>query len=200
MWVLLFDSMKCRFEQSALVLLAWLLLPAVAVATPHIYHSPADDGIEAPLVPGISLGTQVVHLYIDSGAVPSSAGTACHAGSGEEVCGWVIDIGVSGGIAIQSFTAAPGQDIAWNLLPTAWRGTGGNFEVGELGPVKIGDLTVAISDTGYVSAGASETVNASLAKDSIPDHVIALPEPDGRWMLLIGGAFLAAADRCRKRR
>ena len=107
---------------------------------PGLYHSPNDDGVSGG-VPGFVPAGQTVtlHLYLDVGSVASTA-DACYQGDGDELCGYLIRLSASG-LNLQSFTPAD-PDILFNLASPQIDLSGGDFEFGELGPTKLGDLVI----------------------------------------------------------
>jgi hypothetical protein len=174
------------------------LLSSVAHSAPHGYHSPADDGQNPGLV-AIAPGQQSLYLYLFDGASPSSAGTACVSGSGDEICGWSIHVQLTGPSTIVNFV--PETGVVFSFSGTEFRANGLNSMPAASAPVplRVGELIVNLADTGAVEVLSSESVNASLLLESVPQgDLVLLPEPSD-WMLLGSGlGILGALNRHRR--
>lgn len=175
---------------------------APATAAPTLYHSPMDDGTfySFPIAYATG-GTLTLHLYMDEddgSAVASSPTEACHVGAGEERCGWELTVESDGGVTFTGFV--PNGDVIENLSSTTLRFTGGDVDQGELGPVKLGDLTIARPSDGTVKLIAGRVVGASLQTASLPLRtLITVPEPGMGVGLMAGVMALGLLSRMRSR-
>ena len=169
-------------------------LPAGA-ATPVLYHSPADDGVNpgVPAMVGEGAGV-VLHLYVDGGAVASGPGEECYIGPNDELCGWDFGLVGQGSITFTGF--APAGDVEYNLGSTALRLNGGNPFVGTLGPSKVGDLEIAALDGDSVVLQRGDVVTSALTLTQVPPGpVVMVPEPNQLILLLSGVALLSLCLR-----
>jgi hypothetical protein len=148
------------------------LIPLHVLADPPvIYHSPNDDGVPAPGPVGIAPNSPAtLHLYIDGGVTPSASGV-CATGTGDEICGYDLDINGTGGLSLSTFTPVTG--VEYHLTSTTLGIVGGDPWRATLGPVKIGDLDVQGPDAAAIELMPSQAVSASLSTDSIPQATIA---------------------------
>ncbi len=177
------------------------LLTAHAGATPPVvYHSPADDGSNPGSPFEISpVGQTTLHLYIDGGPTPSPS-EPCHAGTGDEVCGW--DLLMQGSIGTLDLVSFVGTgDVVFNLNGSSLRFNGGDFGNGTLGPSKIGDLVVEGTTGGTLDLMLSKSVTSGLAVATIAQTtVITVPEPGLPLSLISGASLLGILSRLRPRR
>lgn len=182
-------------EQLALALLVLLLSSAVANALPTIFHSPNDDGEPAPGLASVALGVQTLHLYIDGGSQASSA-LPCEEGDGDEVCTWEVSIVPTGDVTFQGFNNASGVES--NLDSSLLRAIGGNPFTGDLGPTKMGDLTINSVAGGTVELDRGDTVNAAQSIDALmPGELVDVPEPRVPLSLAWGALGLQLLRRWR---
>jgi hypothetical protein len=137
----------------------------------------------------------MLHLYIDGGST-ASVGTACEEGGGDEVCTWLIDVGVTGDVTLDSFST--GGDVIFKVDPALFSASGGRI-TGDLGPTKVGDLVFdSGAGGGSVTLDMGQAVGAALSLDTIPaGTVVNVPEPTPLLGLVAGAAFLATLGRRR---
>jgi hypothetical protein len=177
-------------------LLSGLLLGApAAAAPPDLYHSPADDGASGGLPAPVPADVPVtLHLYLGVGATASTA-LPCQAGDGDEICGYQLRIQGSGA-ALQSFVPAD-PDLLFRLAPAELELIGGEYQTGELGPTKLGDLVVQGPVGATLDLVAGDFVTAALTKESAPapTTLVQLPEPATAAALACGCALLVALAR-----
>jgi hypothetical protein len=175
------------------------LLATGASAAPYFYLSYGPNGWKPetylPLLPG----SQTVPLWVDAGNVPSTPGTACQSGLGEELCGWALHLETVGAVTIEGFVPAPEHTVVSSFSASEWRGSGGDVENGNLGLTKIGDLVVNLSGAGEVWLRPSEAVDAALGSEDVPERLLALPEPGGLTLLGPGVGLLWLLGRRRMR-
>ena len=172
-------------------LLLCVAAPGLA-GTPVLFVSPLDDGVN-PGAPPILSGspTESLYLYLEAGASATGVGTACDDGDGDELCQWEFALQLIGDASVSTFVPDPGQDVVWSSTAGALDATGGKSTVGELGPIRIGELQLAISGTSWTAdVVAGSAVDASFALDSLSTGTIALPEPGATTQLLAGCAAL----------
>jgi hypothetical protein len=181
--------------------LSWMALgaaPAWAVA-PSVYHSPADDGVSAgipatiPAAPGMTL-----HLYLDVGTTASSA-DPCFQGDGDELCGHRLHL-TGTGLEFQEFTPAD-PDLVFKLTLDEFQVTGGDYQTGELGPTKLGDLVFdGLTVGGTVDLVLGEFVTTQLTKETatVPTTIVELPEPLSTPSLIAGALLLTVMHRRRR--
>jgi hypothetical protein len=157
-----------------------------------VYHSIADDGVapgSTPILPG--LPDETLYLYLDAGAV-ASAGTPCVDGEGDEVCAWEFVLAVEGSASLAAFVPDGQQDIVWSSSASELRATGGNAKVGELGPIRIGEVQLDVSAQNWsATLEIGSAVGADFALEDIDEEVVALPEPGFLLQLGCGVLFLS---------
>jgi hypothetical protein len=181
---------------AALTLLLGFAAPAAA-SPPAVYLSETNEGVPPPggilMVPP---GATTLHLFIDGGGNPSSE-TPCSQGTGDDVCSYDLDLQGQNGLSITEFT--PRGGVAFHLSGNTLGVVGGDPWFGELGPRKIGEVTVNGSDGGTLDLlGSSESANASLGLESIgPTTLLMLPEPDAVPTLIAGSLLLGWLNRRR---
>jgi hypothetical protein len=177
--------------RTVLLILASGAAPASALP-PDVYHSPNDDGVSGGIPATVPPGQPVtLHLYLGVGPVVSTA-LPCQEGDGDEVCGYLVRLAGSG-VALQSFTPAD-PDIVFNLASPQIDLTGGDFQQGELGPTKLGDLVIdGPAPGGTLDLVVGDFVTTTLAKEQspTPTTIVTLPEPGMTVSLLLGVALLA---------
>lgn len=195
------SSRRARVIAAALVCsLAPALLSATpsSAAPPPLYHSPADDGASGGTPFVIPAGQPVtLHLYLGVGASASTA-DPCHQGDGDEVCGYRLRL-VGSGIDLQSFTPAE-PDLLYNLSSGQLDLTGGDFQTGELGPTKLGDLLIeGPSEGGTLDLALGQFVSTQLTREDsiVPQTLVLLPEPGTAMGLAAGAALLLLLRRRR---
>ena len=173
---------------------------SILAAPPALYHSPGDDGQSGgspALVP--PSGAVALHLYLGVGSVPS-ASDPCLSGTGDELCGHRVRLAATN-LPLVAFAPAD-PDTLFHLAATQLDLTGGDVETGELGPTKLGDLTVDASAVGAtLTLVDGEFVTSALGKEEVlaPAPVIEVPEPRGSWLLGAGYAMVLALRRHRTR-
>jgi len=181
---------------SIIALLSLFAVP-VAAAPPPLYHSPNDDGVSGGIPATVPPGQAVtLHLYLGVGTTASTQ-DACDQGDGEELCGHRATLEGTG-VNLQSFTPAD-PDILFNLTANRIDLIGGDFQVGDLGPTKLGDLVIDGPEGGTLDLTLGEFVTTQLAKEkaTVPTTIVALPEPAGPVPLAVGFALLLALPRRR---
>ena len=177
------------------MLVSTLALSTSALGTVRVFHSPNDDGTSPPAIVTLSPGSHILHLYMETGSTASSSGP-CDVGDGEEICQWMIDAGGEGNVSLQSFT--PVGDVNWNLDGQLLTATGGDYEFGNLGIFKLGDLAILATDAGSVALLHGEVALADLSMTSVEGgDLVLLPEPGTTIGLLFGIFGLAALKQAR---
>jgi hypothetical protein len=168
-------------------------------ATPSLFHSPLDDGVNPGAPPVLSGSpTETLYLYLDAGPSATGVGVACVDGDGDELCQWELGLAISGDASVASFTPDAGQDIVWASSGGALDATGGKATVGELGPIRIGELEVSITGGAWsANVAGGSIVDAGFALDGVHTGTIAMPEPGLSLQLLAGGAALLVLARRR---
>lgn len=174
------------------LLLAWLLLWIAAPSgATLVYHSPGDDGVPGSTIP--EGGVQSVYLYIDGGPAASGGGTACNDGTGDEVCGFDLEITGLNGLTLSSFTPDGGADLLVNLNATSAKINGLDALAPTPGPKRLGELLVNAATGGEVELTSGEVIGADLDSEILAQTTVAtVPEP-GVLLGLAGGALLLAA-------
>jgi len=172
-----------------------LALLASPVLGDQVFHSPGDDG-----VPGAGAipegGVQPVHLYVDGGSSPSAPGRACNDGTGDEVCGFDLELSGQSGLTFSSFAADPGADLLVNFSSGSLRINGIDAVAPSTGPQRIGTLHVNAVSGGEVALSSGETIGADLSSEVlVAQTLVAVPEPGQLAMLVCGGALLAGLAR-----
>lgn len=181
----------------ALGLLALLLLSGVATAVPTVFHSPNDDGVPSPGQASVGLGVQTLHFYIDGGSQASVA-LPCEEGGGDEVCTWEVAIVPTGDVSFAGFSNAIGVES--NLQSALLRAIGGDPLSGDLGPTKMGDLTINSVVGGTVELDRGDSVNAAqLLVALTAGELVSVPEPGVPLSLACGALGLQLLGRWRSR-
>lgn len=190
---------RARMLTAIAGLLMTALLAQSAGASVQVFHSPNDDGL--PAAGGVPLlapdATHVLHLYMDGGSTPSSQG-ACENGGGDEICAYRVEVIPDGQVTLDQFTGVPNsrRHIEPAYLSFGW----GNAITGDLGPTKLGDLTVTAGPDGGVEILAGEVVRADLSADTVlQTDLIAIPEPAVSLALLAGVPLLAGLSARRRK-
>jgi CubicO group peptidase (beta-lactamase class C family) len=182
---------------ACITVLCLLFSTAPALAA-QVFHSPNDDG-----VPGsgqVPPGSPSVFLYLDGGPAASAPGTACNDGTGDEVCGFDLELTGVGGVTFTSFDADPGADLLVNLGASSVRINGLDPVAPGVGPQRLGQLFLSAS-SGEVELTTAETVGADLSSETLSAQtLVTVPEPSQLITLLSGGSLLAALARTRRRR
>ena len=184
------------------ILALWIILASNATAgVPVLFHSVADDGVApgaTPVLPGSP--SENLYLYLDGGSVASGVGSPCVDGDGDEVCAWEFALLVSGPASVQTFLPDPGRDVVWQAGNLTLNATAGNAILGELGPIRIGEVVLDVSGTGWsVEMVAGTAVDAGFALTTIPGGVLAVPEPMTGLLWVPGLILLAGLVRLRQR-
>jgi len=178
------------------MLVSTLALSTSALGTARVFHSPNDDGTSPPAIVTLPPGSHTLHLYMETGSTPSTVGP-CDVGDGEEICQWMIDAGGEGNVSFQSFT--PVGDVNWNLVGQLLTATGGDYEFGNLGIFKLGDLAITATNAGSVAVIHGEVALADLSMASVEGgDLVLLPEPETAIGLFFGIVGLAALNQRRR--
>jgi len=196
-----------RGRAGATAAAGWLLgalllgvMPGARAA--DLFHSPGDTGAPPTGVPTLAASPEEhVYLYLDAGGTASALGSPCLDGEGDEICAWEIDLSTVGPVSLQSFLPDPGRDVVWNFTGSSLRATGGEAIDGELGPLRLGEIVLAVSgDDWRLELGAGSVVDAGFTLEALSPAVVAVPEPSGGVALLLGVVALAALVRRGRRR
>ena len=181
----------------ASILLSLLVCSAAsrALAQVRVFHSPNDDGTSPAELVTLPPGTHSLHLYVEAGSTPSQT-AACDLGDGEEICQWLVNAIGEGPVTFQWFV--PVGDVRWSLDETAFSATGGDFDLGQLGVFKLGDLVIASQGSGSVALSHGEVALADLSRSFVESgDLVLLPEPGTMLGLLVGILGLAGLNRLR---
>jgi lysophospholipase L1-like esterase len=180
-------------------LLMLIVVPSAIAATPALYHSPNDDGIQPGSVP-VEPGTPTVtlFLYLDAGAIPTAIGSPCIDGEGDEICQWEFALGLAGSATVSGFTPDVAQSVVQKIGASQFAATGGDAVGGEIGPIRIGELVLNTPDGNWsVLVTDGSVVDASFALDDVPQDLIAAPEP--AWAAQLVAGWLALLGWTRRR-
>jgi hypothetical protein len=190
---------RCRRSGVGGVAIAMLAAPAAAVPPP-LYHSPADDGVSGGIPATVAAGAPVaLHLYLGVGATVSTS-DPCFQGDGDELCGYLLRL-IGSGVALVSFTPAD-ADTLYNLASGQIDITGGDFQTGDVGPIKVGDLTISGPEGATLDLEVGDFVTTALTKEqaATPVAIVQLPEPGGALPVSLSLALLAALGAARRSR
>ncbi len=183
-------------------------------AAPTLYHSPNGVGTDRTPWPQVlqAPGPIVVNLFIDEDdgvTNPSQNGeVVCRDGSGEERCGWDVEIEVESSddsITIASFAPSVGGTLV-NDETFTLRFNGGTPTTGEASHTQLGVLTLnaPANADGQVIVRKLHVVDASMGLTKPvepPGEVIAfVPEPRGVPALALGGLLVVGLHRRRAAR
>jgi len=193
---------------------ALAVLGTSAAATPALYHSPGNTGLDPATIdptkpPDIVSRSsfQEVYLWIDPGGIPHTTGTICDNGDGDDTCGLHFKLCLAPGISFIGFADATGGVVEQSSSPPCKdEGPGTQINIAILTtasplpsePSQIGTLQVDTSavDDGLVTLEMLQAVDADLElKDGIPTTLV--PEPGLIGMLLPGIALLLFLKRRR---
>ena len=192
---------KMQFTKLGILGLLIAFASNATAGVPVLFHSVADDGVApgaTPVLPGSP--SENLYLYLDGGSVASGVGSPCVDGDGDEVCAWEFALLVSGPASVQTFLPDPGQDVVWQAGNLTLNATAGNAILGELGSIRIGEVVLDVSGTGWsVEMVAGTAVDASFALTTIPGAVLAVPEPMSGLLWVSGLILLAGLVRLRQR-
>ncbi|HTO06683.1 MAG TPA: thrombospondin type 3 repeat-containing protein [Myxococcota bacterium] len=137
-----------------------------------VFQDPNNVGTAGAPPVQIPVGGSAVtlNLFYATGTNASTPATVCLSGTGDDVCGWDIYVGATGGVVLQNFVAdaGAGSDIVAAISGNVLRANGGNPINGELGAHRIGTLTVAASAAGTVTVNGNLYVTAALAAATVP--------------------------------
>ena len=183
---------------------------AFAAASPVVYQSSDPGGINPGTPYALSYPTESLELYYSPGPTPTSSGTTCLNGNGDEICGITIVIQPSGDVVFDSFAADLTNDLIVNFSPPSTLVINRlNGTTGDTGPVRLGILYVSLGVVGGAISVApssptppsSQAIGASLQTLTVADNdPIAVPEPWPGEMLLVGTLVIAAAYEFRRAR
>ena len=179
------------------------LVPEAATAGPaSVYHSPADNGVPAvslPIEPGVPMVT--LFLYVDGGPTPTTTGTPCVDGDGDELCAWTFTVVANGDVTIQAFIPDPGVDVVSRDDAGEFAVIGGDAVNGAAGPVRVGTLDLSVSSTNWnLSRSEGSSIDAGFDLSTLGSQLIAAPEPSGLATWAASLAALGALARRRDRR
>ncbi|MHA7839683.1 MAG: hypothetical protein ACX98W_19635 [bacterium] len=159
-----------------------------------VFHSPDDSGVNVGAVKIASSGLTTLHVYIDGGSSPSSGLDPCCTGLGDEILGWDLSLGATGGLTIEA--VSPAEEVVVNRTATALHMNGGNFIDGDLGPTKIADVQVQSNGEGTLAIIFGQVVGPALTLESLdPGTLVGVPEPSFNVLLVCGIAGLLILKR-----
>ncbi|MGH0031140.1 MAG: thrombospondin type 3 repeat-containing protein [Myxococcota bacterium] len=193
----------------------------IIITDPAVYHAPFDDGVRVCPFPGFDIGLNTLNLWANAGSIatPNPADVCLDGvGSGDEMCGLQVQVQLSGGATIQSFTPAslvpPAPPLPYitgertnspapgsQELRITWLASGS----APLGAVKLGELVIDWDGApdSIVSIGTqSASVDAGLRLRRVASGnpiAVPLPEPHGLLGLAAGILLLGALGRRRSR-
>jgi hypothetical protein len=145
------------------------------------------------------MGTTTLHLYATAGPSRSREGEqVCGAppagGSGDEICGMDVQVNVTGPAHVAGFRAAGppgGTDITF--FPTSFGATTKSLRLNSVratdpipaGAYKFGELDVTVTGSTPVAVTVSGNAMVLGQRQMVPIRgtVIAVPEPEGTWLL-----------------
>jgi hypothetical protein len=190
-----------------LVGLAVVLAAGSACAAPVIYASPSDDGSRPPVPPAYPAGGNwTTYIYMaddDPNAVATVVGDPCDDGDGAERCGWQLLFVGDLGASVVSYTPTVGSDQVFGSDLGRIQVNGGAFDAGELGAVRLGELTITGPEGSRIVVFGT-VVGADLGKHQIgfptptdPPVIAYLPEPTAAPGLALGIGMLALIARRR---
>ena len=148
-------------------------------------------------------------LYIDKLGTGTST-TACDEleGDGDEICGYDVLIQLEGEGHISFFVEDTGHASAIEYFPETFTSSTKELRITfvDVNPADAEELpigTLTVDATGRVGATTlraigNDAVTAALNLESVPNQVIAVPEPSGYALLAAGIAGLAALYRLRR--
>jgi hypothetical protein len=164
----------------------------------RVFHSPADNGTAPTELAVLEPGVHTLHLYMEAGST-ASQGAPCDVGDGQEVCQWVINSIGDGPVTFESFS--PVGDVKWSIDGQSLTATGGNFEFGQLGVFKIGDLVISSQGAGSVAFTHGEVALADLSLAPIPGgDLVLLPEASGDLLFFSGVMGMVIVQSLRAQR
>jgi hypothetical protein len=147
----------------------------------EVFHSPLDNGVSGG-VASLGAGPNALNLWISNGTTPTSSGSVCVNGNGQEICGWDIRVSCQG-CTFASFDAQ-GADVVSNIEANqlTFHANGGNPLAPTAGAERAGVLTVNVSGPGQVQLIGDQWVSAALVGANVavaPIAVAADGDSDG---------------------
>ncbi len=199
-------TMRMPWTHAICIAAAILLAGAVAHAgaEPVVYHSPADDGSGAGTWT-VTAPNDTLYLWLRPGDVPSNGEEeVCLDGSGDEICGFALDLVATGTLEMNAFDEDPVNDIVENFEPpfrlrlnriAGLAPDAAPVRLGTLGVIRTGD------DVGELRVtDESQAVDAAGRLIGIAnDDAVAAPEPGVGLGLVTGSLVLAGLARRRRR-
>ncbi len=177
------------FLKSASLAVMVFLAPMTAMAQVTVFHSPNDDGTAPAEIVEVAPGAHTLHIYLQTGSTPSTV-DPCNAGDGDEICQWLVHVNAQGPITFPAFT--PVGDVRYRLDPSELSATGGDFDLGQLGVFKLGDLAIDAQDSGTVTLAYGEVASADLSRVFVETvNLFFVPEPMFGLTLLSGALGIA---------
>lgn len=145
-------------------------------------------------------GVQSVYLWVDGGAVASSGGTVCNVGTGDEVCGYTIELTGLNGLTLSSFAGDAGANLLVNFSAGSMKVNGLDTQSPTAGPHRIGELFVNAVGGGEVELSSGEVIGADLSSEALASAtVVTVPEPSQLALLASGIGLLLTLARRRGR-
>jgi hypothetical protein len=187
----------------AAMLAVLLLVGPQMVLGFEVFQDPTDTGVN----PGTPLQLDPnsfmnLNIYFHHGTVLPDPNLACSGEvTGDEVCGWDIDIITTGDVTLVDFVPGLGTDIVFNLMASELLMNGGDAIAGEVGTHRIGTLSVSSGAAdGTVEVVGNLWVTAELEAVAVPPTVLAqtahaevIPVLPKGGLTLLGALFLGTS-------
>lgn len=142
----------------------------------------------SPQLVELPVGEHTLPIYMDGGPLPSSS-DVCSSGSGDEICGIQFRLKSTGSVTFQGFV--PNGDLSFRLESSALHVAGGNYATGNLGPTKLGELTIDALAPGFVNLATAEMIGANLQSTKLAAAPsVSVPEPGFLVSITAGIALL----------
>jgi hypothetical protein len=150
------------------------------------------------------VSNQELDLYLEIARGTSSSGTACRETStGDDICGYRIEIEIEGAGQITDFVPdVESNPASWPLPPTQKLTIAATTTAAAKTKLYIGELEVdATAGDSRVLVKGHRVVDAGLKPNLLPEDTVAftLPEPHAMLQLLCSAMALALLRRLRRR-
>jgi hypothetical protein len=141
-----------------------------------VFQDSTDTGNNSGTPALVTIGVSThINLYVHHGTILSDL--ACSgAGSGDELCGWDILLGATGGMQLLQFVPEDSNAVVWRLTPTMLHAARVDPTVGVIGAQRVGRLTVRANGAGTVEVTGNLFVDASLTATPVPQSVVAVTD------------------------
>jgi hypothetical protein len=176
----------------------------------EVFQDPTNTGVN----PGTPLQLDPnsfmnLNVYFHHGTVLPDPNLACSGiVTGDEVCGWDIDIIATGDVTLVGFVPEPEPETVFNLMASELRMNGGDPIAGQVGTHRIGTLSISSGAAdGTVEVVGNLWVTAELETAAVPPATLAqtadvevIPVLPEGGLYLLGALFLGTSGLVLRKR